>query len=380
MSDGLSILQGCKHKISTGWELITTVILFLSLLYPVYVQAQTTEKPIQPVLDSNAVDRSLTIQGKVSTDSLYRIGPGDTLSLSVYGLDEFSESGITVRADGMASFPGVGEVQTQGKTVAELQEILTDRLSKLLLNPIVTVNIVDTRPGIVYLAGAVRKPGMYELATRQNLPTDQRLSRVTLHVSNVLALAGGVLTTADLAHVEIRNNFSKQTHQIDLWKMLKQGDTSQDVLLQSGDYINVPLLPEMVLNDTDYILLLNSSIGPQSIPIRVMGFVGTPGLVTLDGSSPYLSSALAKSGGFQVSANSKAVKIKRFIKENQLTTLVVDPNKFDIALRPNDIVEVQESNLAHAGDRGKFTASVLSPFANLLSSVFALSFLTGIHP
>jgi polysaccharide export outer membrane protein len=312
-----------------------------------------------------------------SESALYLVGPGDTLSVSVYGLDEFTDNNIPVRSDGRITVKGLGEVPVEGKNIDELQLLLEEKLRRLVLKPIVTVSIVDTKPGIIYLTGAVRKPGMYELSTKQNMPTDERVARSSFRVSNILSLAGGLLTTADLSHVEIRDSKAELVKEVDLWRMLKEGDMSQDALLQSGYRVNIPELSYMALNDEDYILLLKSSIGPQAIPIRVLGAVKTPGLLTLDGASPFLSSAIAKAGGFDNNAYLQAVVVKRFVKPNELTALTVDPRKFDIPLRPNDILEIKESNLAHAGDKGRFAANMLSPLSSLMSSAFALTFMTG---
>lgn len=319
----------------------------------------------------------LSVSNAESESALYVVGPGDTLSVSVYGLEEFTDNNIPVRSDGRVTVKGLGEISVEGKSIDELQLLMEERLRRLVLRPIVTVSIVDTKPGIVYLTGAIKKPGMYELSTRQNLPTDERVARSSFRVSNILSLAGGLLATADLSHVEIRNNKSELVKEVDLWQLLKAGDMSQDVLLQSGYRVNIPELSYMALNDEDYILLLKSSIGPQAIPIRVLGAVKTPGLLTLDGTSPFLSSAIAKAGGFDSNAYLQAVIVKRFSKPNELTSLTVDPRKFDIPLRPNDILEVRESHLAHAGDKGRFAANILSPFSSLMSSAFAFTFMTG---
>jgi protein involved in polysaccharide export with SLBB domain len=63
-------------------------------------------------------------------------------------------------------------------------------------------------------------------------------------LSMVIARAGtSQNSTADLNHVTVTRKTTDgtaQTHQVDLYKILKQGDLSQDMLMEKGDLVFVP--------------------------------------------------------------------------------------------------------------------------------------------
>lgn len=85
--------------------------------------------------------------------------------------------------------------------------------------------------GIVYVIGAVGRPGGFVLAN----------DRTELSILKILALAGGMTPTAKSDHVVIiRKNDQGQQHeiQIDLKKILKR--QAEDVQLQPSDVIYVP--------------------------------------------------------------------------------------------------------------------------------------------
>src|SRR5690348_9875602 len=57
----------------------------------------------------------------------YLVGPGDVLHLSVWK-DTSLDRVVTVRPDGMISYPLLNDVQASGLTPSQLQKNLTDKL------------------------------------------------------------------------------------------------------------------------------------------------------------------------------------------------------------------------------------------------------------
>ncbi len=319
-----------------------------------------------------------SLQGTVQyTDSMYRIGPGDLLSYHVYNQPDLAQTDILVREDGNASFNGAGEMFVSGRTVDEVNKALKERLSELLVNPVVTVNVVKTRPGTVYLAGAVKRPGMYQLVTQQ--PKDafqsQPSNRVDLHLSNVLTNSGGVMMNADLSRIEISQANTGEVRIVNLWNMLKRGHREDDIILQSGDSVYVPAM-NTAMSPEDYDILLRSSIGPGTFPIRIIGEVNGPGVYDLAGESPYLNSAIARAGGFRENANRKVVAIRRFTGENSFDTMMVEPAKGDVVLKPNDVIFISELKVYKIGRFSETVARILSPFTNVTNTFTNVLWLT----
>ncbi|MCE3235586.1 MAG: hypothetical protein K0Q50_1766 [Vampirovibrio sp.] len=338
---------------------------------------------------------SYTLAGSLTgqlqfAEGTYRINVGDTLSVNVYNQPDLSSGAILVRPDGNASFNGVGELQVAGKTIREATYLLESQVRELVREPRITLTVTESKPPTVYLAGAVMRPGMLQAgANSGNLTgsTDQdgksannsgntgnAGARMDFHLSNVLAVAGGVKLSADLANVTITRD-GDLYRTVNLWSLLKQGDTTEDVILQNGDSVYIPELPEQALDDATYKLLLTSAVGPKVFPVRVIGDVKQPGVYELNGTTPYLNSAIAKSGGFNYGANRKVIALRRFTSENKFSTLFIDPNKHDFMLRPNDVIYISELKTYKVGRFAENANKILSPFTSTASAFFGLAVL-----
>jgi polysaccharide export outer membrane protein len=330
----------------------------------------------------------------------YRINVGDVLSVNVYNQSDLSANGILVRSDGNASFNGIGEIQVAGKTIRETTQLLESQVRELVREPRISLTVSESKPPSVYLAGAVMRPGMLQAgnstATLSNTTNNTgglsggngsgisqngsgaSGNRMDFRLSSVLSAAGGVKLSADLANVTVTRD-GQLYKTVNLWDLLKNGSSDNDLMLQNGDSVYVPALPHQALDDATYQLLLSSAIGPQVFPVRIIGDVKTPGVYDLNSTSPYLNSAIAKGGGFNYGANIKVVAIRRFSGENKFSTLMVDPNRHDFMLRPNDVVYVSEQKIYKTGRFADNAAKVLSPFTNMASAVFGLAVLGGIR-
>jgi len=306
------------------------------------------------------------IQGEIQYQlNKYLLGPGDVLTYQVLHEPEYSQDDILVRPDGEASFVGVGTMDVADKSVGEVQEMLEASLSHEIVHPQVMLTVKTTRPGTVYLTGAVMHPGMLQFTTSANdkslmIQNSNTVTRTDMRLSNVLANAGGVSPDADLANVTVTRAFNGKKEKVNLWKVIKEGSIADDLWVNYGDRIDVP--HGTITSDADYKVLLSSSIAPKVCSVRVIGEVRTPGVFNIDSESPYLASALAKAGGFAPQANRKMVAIRRFTDDTHFTTFMLDPNKTDYVLHPNDIVYVSENKLYTAGRFMEQAMRVLSPF------------------
>ena len=69
----------------------------------------------------------------------YRIQPGDVREISVWREENMLKT-VLVRPDGGLSYPLVGDIEAAGKSVGELQALVTERLGKYMPDPVVTVS------------------------------------------------------------------------------------------------------------------------------------------------------------------------------------------------------------------------------------------------
>lgn len=173
----------------------------------------------------------------------YRVGPGDTLLVAVYGHPELSIapyaggmgsmaadrarlSGLVIDNDGTIQFPLVGTVQIAGKTSAELKKFLEDELVAYVKDPKVTIQVVFTGSIRYYLLGQFTQPGM-------------KFSDRPLRLLEALSLGGSVeLDKASLRSAYVARKGKRLP--INFYRLIREGDLSQDIRLRSGDVVLVP--------------------------------------------------------------------------------------------------------------------------------------------
>lgn len=95
----------------------------------------------------------------------YKIGSEDVISVTVARHAQFSGD-FYIPTDGVVDLPGVGRVTATGKTLGELSDYVTTRLSKRLRDPEVTVTLKSPRMQRVYVLGSVERPGALRYEAR----------------------------------------------------------------------------------------------------------------------------------------------------------------------------------------------------------------------
>ena len=106
----------------------------------------------------------------VSLERPYLIGAFDRLLIDVFGIEELSKKEVQTDASGRISFPLAGVVEAAGRTPAEVEAILKERLrSRFVRDPQVTVNLKETVSQVITVDGQVREPGLYPVIGRMTL-------------------------------------------------------------------------------------------------------------------------------------------------------------------------------------------------------------------
>lgn len=99
------------------------------------------------------------IGGVAAQITQYLLGPGDRLTVTVFGQPDMSGE-FEVDGSGQLTLPLVGAVDAGGLTVTGLTESLTARLaSDFLVDPQVSIEVLNYRP--FYILGEVKSPGSY---------------------------------------------------------------------------------------------------------------------------------------------------------------------------------------------------------------------------
>ncbi|NIT01074.1 MAG: sugar transporter, partial [Candidatus Latescibacteria bacterium] len=96
------------------------------------------------------------------TEQEYVIQPGDQLDIKFYYNSELNEQ-VTVRPDGRISLQLANETAAAGKTPAELTQLLTEKYSRDLKKPEITVIVRSFSALKVFVGGEVNRPGILDL-------------------------------------------------------------------------------------------------------------------------------------------------------------------------------------------------------------------------
>jgi polysaccharide biosynthesis/export protein len=121
----------------------------------------------------------------------YRLGPEDIISVSVFGQDRYSRSGITIPPSGRISLALIpGGIFVNGKTVEEVAEVIKKRYDEYIIDPQVDVSLDKASSYRYSVIGDVAQPGI-------------RLMNRRMTVTEALGEAGGVLQTGDRSRVVV---------------------------------------------------------------------------------------------------------------------------------------------------------------------------------
>jgi polysaccharide export outer membrane protein len=156
----------------------------------------------------------------------YRVGPEDVLRISVWRDDALTRE-VLVRPDGLLSFPLIGDVKADGRTVEEIQTEVAQRLSRYVPDPTVSVEVVKITSYRIYVVGKVNRPGEY-------------LVGHDLDVMQALSLAGGLTPFASENQITILRRVTGETFDFRYGAVKRGKELGQNIVLQRGDVVVVP--------------------------------------------------------------------------------------------------------------------------------------------
>jgi len=173
--------------------------------------------------------QSGTVSANKAHDDSFVIGNDDLLAISVWKETELTKS-VPVRSDGKISLPLVGEIQATGRTPAQLESEITEKLKNFITTPEVTVVVEKVNSRKYNVLGEVTKPGSYPLTTETT-------------VMDAIAAAGGFRDFAKKSGVYVlrKSSDGQESHlKFNYKDFVKGKNTAQNVKLEPNDTIIVP--------------------------------------------------------------------------------------------------------------------------------------------
>jgi polysaccharide export outer membrane protein len=165
----------------------------------------------------------------VTAEKPHALVPNDVVEVKVYRQPDL-ETRARLAADGTVTLPLLGSVKLGALTAEEARVVVRDLLAQdYLVNPQVTLTIVEYAKNPFTVLGEVQRPGAYEV------PAEQALS-----LRQAIALAGGTTRSGAPGAVVVQRleQGRKKTYRLDINATGpdKKGDSFQ---IQPGDLITV---------------------------------------------------------------------------------------------------------------------------------------------
>jgi len=163
-----------------------------------------------------------------TNDPNYVIGPSDELTINVWKEADLSKV-IPVRPDGKISLPLLNDIQAAGQTPMQLASAITEKLSKFVNNPQVTVIVTAINSQRVYVLGEVARAGAYPM-----LPD--------MTVLQAISSAGGLSQFAKQKDIYVlrMDNGHQQRFPFDYKQVIRGQKTDENIVLKPGDTVVVP--------------------------------------------------------------------------------------------------------------------------------------------
>ncbi len=158
----------------------------------------------------------------------YRIGPADEIAIRVTGQPDYTLEKAKVSPTGSVYHPLLGDVDVAGMTVPQLIERLTKDLSEYLINPKVSVALIEASSAKIGVLGEVVHPGIVIMNRPMNL-------------LEAIASSGGFADTGSKSDVTVLRQMRdgrSQTLKVNVKRILEgKARPEENIAMQAGDIV-----------------------------------------------------------------------------------------------------------------------------------------------
>jgi polysaccharide export outer membrane protein len=160
----------------------------------------------------------------------YRLGPDDELSIRIFGQPDYSMEKVKISPVGRIYHPLLGDVEVAGLTVDKLTEKLTADLSQYIIQPKVSISLLEANSAKIGVLGEVPHPGILVMSR-------------PMTVLDALSASGGVSDFGSKTNITIlrQSGYDKPTMlKVNVKRILEgKADTEENLRLQAGDTVIV---------------------------------------------------------------------------------------------------------------------------------------------
>jgi len=158
----------------------------------------------------------------------YRLGPADEIAIRVVGQPDYTLERVKVSPTGSVYHPLLGDLEVAGATIPQLSVRLTKELTEYLINPKVSVALLEANSAKVGVLGDVVHPGILVL----NKP---------MNVLEAISASGGFTDTGSKSNVTVlrqTRDGRSQTLKVNVKRILDgKAGPEENIALKPGDTV-----------------------------------------------------------------------------------------------------------------------------------------------
>lgn len=217
----------------------------------------------------------------------YLIGVGDEVKINLYGKTT-AEFYLKIDREGRLSIPNLSPIHVIGLSFAELKRLVSNKIQEEMIGVQSYITMGSLNSMRIMIVGEAYRPGSYMVSPLAS-------------VTHALFVAGGVNESGSLRNIQVKRA-GKLIANFDLYDLLLSGDSSNDIVLKSGDVVFIP---------------------PSEKKITVKGEVNRQAIFELK-ETDNAESIITMVGGLKANANKNKVVVSRYDATGRRIVVNVD--------------------------------------------------------
>jgi protein involved in polysaccharide export with SLBB domain len=288
-------------------------------------EVQSTNEPAR-IINTNLSLSVVTPAQRAPWQQRLTLGPGDVVTLALWGEPTLTRTEVAVGPDGRISFLEAQDVLASGLSVDELRARLNEELAKYRRAPQAIVTPVAFRSKKYFVLGRVTTKGVYVL----DRPITVLEAVARAHGFETGLVERNIITVADFS----RSFLMRQGRRLPLnfENLFQNGDLTQNVNIEPGDYLYFP--------------------GSNVKEVYVVGEVRLPGATPYTPGMSLMAAVAARAGYTERAYKSKVLVVRGSLNKPEVfaieTNDILAGKAPDFRLQPKDIIYVNSRPFIYA--------------------------------
>ncbi|HZP61575.1 MAG TPA: SLBB domain-containing protein [Opitutaceae bacterium] len=258
---------------------------------------------------------------QLSTDA-FTLGPGDKMEIEFIG-DLSSRTSVEVGPDGKIYFYLLPGIDVWGLTLPQARDLIAEKSEMFLRKkPGVAITLREVNSKRIWVLGHLNNPGIFPMSGPVTL-----LDAVAEAGGPTAAIETNGLGSPKMATADLRHSFVLRRGQmipVDFQRLIFEGDLSQNIYLQPGDFVYLP--------------------SAMARTVHVLGAVALPGAVASDNGITLIQTIASAGGTIKDAYLSHVAVVRGSLTQPTISIVdylaIVKGTAPDVFLEPHDIVYV----------------------------------------